>query len=259
MLTITPLQRPTDLTGKRVLTDEEAAEYESRAQLRRVQRRDRSVEHRANCPEDAGPDADFGGAIILTTSADGQRVLLAGQKSGVMYGLNPQDGTVQWGTRVANGGVMGDIEWVFATDGQTVFASISDALEEAPGEAGGLAALQIGDGEVVWRAGPIQDTCGARAGCHTAQPGAVTAIPGVIFSGSLDGHIHAYATDTGNVIWDVDTVAEYKTVNGVLGQGGALSGPGATIAGGMLFVSSGYNFLGSMLGNILLAFSVDGQ
>ena len=213
----------------------------------------------ANCPENAGPDADFGSAIILTTGADGRRVLLAGQKSGVMYALDPEDGEVLWETRVSDGGVLGGIEWGFATDGQTVYASISDALEKAPGEAGGLAALQVGDGEVVWRAGPFQDTCGSRPGCHTAQPGAVTAIPGVIFSGSLDGHIRAYSTDTGNVIWDVDTVAEYKTVNGVPGQGGALSGPGATIVGGMLYVSSGYNFLGYMPGNMLLAFSVDGQ
>ena len=106
---------------------------------------------------------------------------------------------------------------------------------------------------------PVQDTCGSRVGCHTAQPGAVTAIPGVVFSGSLDGHLRAYATDTGRVIWDADTVGEYDTVNGVPGQGGALNGPGATIAGGMLYVSSGYNFLGYMAGNVLLAFSVDGQ
>ena len=213
----------------------------------------------ANCPEDAGPDADYGSAMILTRLADDRWVLLAGQKSGMMYALNPEDGEVLWETRVSDGGLLGGIEWGFATDDQTVYASISDAFEKAPGEAGGLVALQVGDGEVVWRAGPFQDTCGSRPGCHTAQPGAVTAIPGVIFSGSLDGHIRAYATDTGNVIWDVDTVAEYNTVNGVPGQGGALSGPGATVAGGVLYVSSGYNFLGYMPGNVLLAFSVDGR
>ena len=214
---------------------------------------------RANCPEDAGPDVDYGSAIVLTTVADGRRVLLAGQKSGVMYSLDPENGEILWETRVADGGMLGGIEWGFATDGQTVYASISDAFEKAPGEAGGVAALQVGDGEVVWRAGPSQDTCGSRPGCHTAQPGAVTAIPGVIFSGSLDGHIRAYATGTGSVIWDVDTVGEYDTVNGVPGQGGALNGPGATIAGGMLYVSSGYNFLGYMPGNVLLAFSIDGR
>jgi polyvinyl alcohol dehydrogenase (cytochrome) len=156
-------------------------------------------------------------------------------------------------------GVLGGIEWGFASDGETVLASISDALEKAPGDAGGMAAVRIADGDVVWEAPPFQDTCGARPGCHTAQPGAVTVIPGVVFSGSLDGHIRAYATETGNVIWDVDTVGEFDTVNGVPGRGGALNGPGATVAGGMLYISSGYGLFNYMPGNVLLAFSVEGQ
>ena len=142
---------------------------------------------RANCPEDAGPDVDYGSAMILTTRTDGQRVLLAGQKSGVMYSLDAATGEILWETRVADGGMLGGIEWGFATDGDAVFVSTSDAFEEAPGEAGGLTSLQVANGEVVWHAPPVQDTCGARVGCHTAQPGAVTAIPGVVFSGSLDG------------------------------------------------------------------------
>ena len=213
---------------------------------------------RANCPEDAGPDHDYGSAIVMA-EAGGQQVLLAGQKSGVMYRLDPDTGEIVWETRVADGGVLGGIEWGFASDGETVFASISDALEKAPGDAGGMAAVQIADGDVVWEAPPFQDTCGNRPGCHTAQPGAVTVIPGVVFSGSLDGHIRAYATDTGDVIWDVDTVGEFDTVNGVPGRGGSLNGPGATVAGGILYVSSGYGFANFMPGNLLLAFSIDGR
>ena len=213
---------------------------------------------RANCPEDAGPDHDYGSAIVLT-EVGGQQLLLAGQKSGVMYRLDPDTGEIVWETRVADGGVLGGIEWGFASDGETVFAAISDALEKAPGDAGGMAAVQIADGDVVWEAPPFQDTCGTRPGCHTAQPGAVTVIPGVVFSGSLDGHLRAYATGTGDVIWDVDTVGEYDTVNGVPGRGGSLNGPGATVAGGMLYVSSGYGFANYMPGNVLLAFSIEGQ
>ncbi len=213
---------------------------------------------RANCPEDAGPDHDFGSAIVMA-EVGGRSLLLAGQKSGVLYGMDPDTGEIVWETRISQGGVLGGIEWGFASDGETVFASISDALEKAPGEAGGMAAVGIASGDVVWEAPPFQDTCGTRPGCHTAQPGAVTAMPGVVFSGSLDGHIRAYAADTGDVIWDVDTVREYRTVNGVPGRGGSLNGPGATIAGGMVFVSSGYGLANFMPGNVLLAFSVDGQ
>ena len=219
-----------------------------------------TVEGNANCPDSDGPDYDFGSSPVLTTLEDGRPLLLAGQKSGVLYGLNPDDGAVIWERRIADGGILGGIEWGFTTDGERTYAAISDAWEKDPGEAGGLAAVRTANGELVWQAPPVQDTCGGRAGCNTGQPGAVTSIPGVVFSGSLDGHIRAYDTETGRIIWDYDTVRGYDTVNRVPGRGGALNGPGVTIAGGMLYVSSGYSLmLDFMPGNVLLAFSVGGQ
>jgi polyvinyl alcohol dehydrogenase (cytochrome) len=80
-----------------------------------------------------------------------------------------------------------------------------------------------------------------------------------VFSGGLDGHLRGYATSDGKIIWDVDTVREYETVNGVKGTGGALNGPGAVVVDGMLYVNSGYAFIGGIPGNVLLAFSVDGR
>jgi polyvinyl alcohol dehydrogenase (cytochrome) len=215
-------------------------------------------EGRVNCPGAQGPDYDFGSSPVLATLGDGRRLLLAGQKSGVLYALNPQDGQVIWETRVGDGGVLGGIEWGFATDGAAAYAAVSNAFEKPPGEAGGIAAVRLANGQTVWRTPPFLDTCGKRTGCNTGQPAAVTAIPRVVFSGSLDGHLRAYDTETGRVIWDVDTARELDTVNGVPARGGSLNGPGATVAGGMLYVSSGYA-LGFMPGNVLLAFSVDGQ
>ena len=212
---------------------------------------------RANCPESDGPDVDYGSSPVLVTGPDGEDLLLAGQKSGVMYGIRPDDGAIVWETRVSDGGLLGGIEWGFATDGDQVFASISDAMEKAPGEAGGVTALRVADGEVVWHAPPVQDTCGGRDGCHTAQPAAVSLIPGVAFAGSLDGHLRAYATDTGRVIWDVDTARDFGFINGVEARGGALNGPGPTIVDGMLYVVSGYGSFGYMPGNVLLAFAVE--
>ena len=46
-------------------------------------------------------------------------------------------------------------------------------------------------------------------------------MPGVTFSGSLDGHLRAYDTATGKVIFDYDTARDYKTVNGIPGRGGS--------------------------------------
>jgi polyvinyl alcohol dehydrogenase (cytochrome) len=214
---------------------------------------------RLKCPEGSGPDHDFGSSPILTTLANGRRVLVAGQKSGHMYGVDPETGEIIWKTQAGEGGVLGGIEWGMATDGSVAFAALSSAFEKKAGEAGGLVAVNIADGKTRWSAPPPSNSCGDRVGCNTAQPAAVTAIPGVVFSGSLDGHLRAYESETGQVIWDLDTRREFNTVNGVAARGGSLNGPGASVAGGMLFVSSGYGSLGFMEGNALLAFSVDGQ
>ena len=87
----------------------------------------------------------------------------------------------------------------------------------------------------------------------------MTAIPGVVFSGSLDGHLRAYSAGEGKIVWDFDTVRNYQTVNGVRATGESLNGPGGVVAGEMLFVNSGYARLLSIPGNVLLAFSVDGK
>ena len=116
---------------------------------------DPTPEGQVNCPEDAGPDHDFGSSPVLTTIADGRDVLLAGQKSGVLYGLDPQNGEIVWETRVGDGGVFGGIEWGFATDGELTYAASSEALEKAPGDAGGLTAVRVADGETLWDAPPF--------------------------------------------------------------------------------------------------------
>ena len=214
---------------------------------------------RANCPESDGPDVDYGSSPVLISRPDDSDLVLAGQKSGVMYGMSPEDGAIVWETRVSDGGLLGGIEWGFATDGDQVYVSISDAIEKSPGDAGGVTALGVDDGAPVWHAPPVLDTCGGRQGCHTAQPAAMTLIPGVAFAGSLDGHIRGHATDTGQIIWDFDTARVFETVNGVEARGGSLNGPGPTIADGMLFVISGYSAFGYMPGNVLLAFSVEDE
>jgi polyvinyl alcohol dehydrogenase (cytochrome) len=215
-------------------------------------------ENTFNCPESEGPDYDFGSSPVLVTRSDGSQVLLAGQKSGVLYGLDPEDGDLLWERRVTEGGVLGGIEWGFATDGDAAYVARSGAFELPPGEAGGLTAVDLYDGSIIWEAPPAQGSCANRVpGCGTGQPAAVSVIPGVVFSGSLDGHLRAYDASSGKVIWDYDTVRDFDTVNGVPGFGGGMNGPGATIAGGMVFVNSGYATFGFMPGNVLLAFSTE--
>lgn len=225
----------------------------------------------ANCPVDSGPDHDFGASAMLVRMPNGQDVLVAGQKSGVVYALDPANkGRVLWQTRVGKGGINGGVQWGMATDGRQVYVSVSDvvrlqavtgavpvgAAQLDPMEGGGLSALDISNGTKVWFA--ASTPCNPpRAGCSPAQPSAVTAIPGAVFSGSMDGHIRAFSTVDGKLLWDFDTMkSSYRTVNGAVAKGGSLDGAGPVVAGGMLFVNSGYPRFGGAPGNVLLAFAV---
>jgi polyvinyl alcohol dehydrogenase (cytochrome) len=216
----------------------------------------------ATCPEGNGPDYDFGSPAILVSTTGGRELLLAGQKSGVVWAVDPdKNGEVMWETRVGQGGINGGVQWGMASDGEYVYAAASDAVATRtatarildPKVGGGLTALKIADGSTVWRAAP--PPCTDRPNCSPAQSAALTAIPGVVFSGSLDGHLRAYSTRDGAVIWDVDTIRSYDTVNGVTASGGAIDGPGAVVSGGMVFVNSGYMRFGGTPGNVLLAFA----
>ena len=227
-----------------------------------------------NCPPPAGHDYDFGQPPILVSLANGRRALVIAQKSGMAYALDPdKGGAVLWQTRVGEGGPLGGSEWGSGTDGQKMYVATSDlqfkgaVLDKKtgayqllfdPAHGGGLSALDLASGQTAWTAKPPL-TCGNRQGCSPAQSQAVSVIPGVVFSGSLDGHIRAYSTSDGKILWNVDTDREYTTLNGQPAHGGSLDGPGPVIAGGMLFVNSGYGNFGGMPGNALLAFSVDGK
>jgi polyvinyl alcohol dehydrogenase (cytochrome) len=213
------------------------------------------------CPAENGPDYDFGSPAMLVRVAGGRELLLAGQKAGIVWAFDPdRNGAVVWQTRVGTGGINGGVQWGMASDGELVYATVSDAVATTingqrapdPKVGGGLTALRVTDGSRAWFAAP--PPCGSVPACSPAQPAAVTAIPGVVFAGSLDGHLRAYAARDGAVLWDVDTVREYDTVNGVKARGGAIDGPGAVVVNGMVLVNSGYTRQGGIPGNVLLAF-----
>jgi polyvinyl alcohol dehydrogenase (cytochrome) len=222
----------------------------------------------ANCPPDSGPDYDFGSSALLVRLPSGRDILAAGQKSGVVYALDPdQRGKILWQTRVAKGGVNGGVEWGMASDGQQIYAAASDlpsAIKAPTGPlgnatfdptlGGGLTALRVEDGKQVWHV-PGHPCDPPRPGCSPAQPGAVTVIPGVVFSGSIDGHMRAYSSEDGEILWDFDTAKDYVTVNGVQAKGGSVDGAGAVVVDGMVYVNSGYPRFGGMPGNVLLAFA----
>jgi len=221
----------------------------------------------ANCASGSGPDYDFGSSALFLHLSSGRDFLVAGQKSGVVYALDPdQKGKILWQTRVGQGGINGGVEWGMASDGQQVYAATSDRPRGVPGpgplggatfdpaQGGGLAALRLEDGSKVWSV-PGHPCDPPKPGCSPAQPGAVTAIPGVVFSGSIDGHLRAFSSEDGEVLWDFDTAKDYVTVNGIEAKGGSVDGAGAVVVGGVVYINSGYPRSGGMPGNVLLAFA----
>lgn len=229
-----------------------------------------------NCPQSGGPDHDFGASAMLVDLGSGRRALIAGQKSGMVHAVDPdREGAILWQTRVGAGGRLGGVQWGTAADDRHVYAAVSDLQFQAvaPGTpggqptpfgatlrvggegGGGLVAIDPASGRVVWRT--PHPGCAGVAGCSPAQSAAVSAIPGVVFSGGVDGVMRAYDAATGRIVWSVDTRRPYATVNGVPAQGGSIDGPGVVVVDGMVYVSSGYAIFGGAPGNVLLAFAVE--
>jgi len=210
-----------------------------------------------SCPANPDRDVDIGASPILHSLPGGKDIILIGQKSGVVFGLDPdRRGEILWQNQISKGGGIGGIQWGIAADTDKVYAPISDII---PGPGGGLFALKIATGEKVWYVPPVGPACKGTRGCSPAQLAAATLIPGVVFSGSMDGHLRAHSTTDGTLLWDLNTLHDYDTVNGVRAHGGSLNVGGPVLADGMLFVNSGYNVMIGMPGNVLLALSVDGK
>ena len=188
-----------------------------------------------NCPTTLGHDYDFGASPILMTQPNGEDIVIAGQKSGTVFGLDPATGAIRWRTQVGVGGFLGGIEWGMATDSAKLYVANADVITTETGRPG-LFALDPSTGKDLWYAPSFE-----------ALSAAPSAIPGVIFAGSTDGHERAYAAADGRVLWDFNTRQPIDVSSG-------------TIADGMLFVMSGYlGVLGGSTHDVLLAFSVDGR
>jgi len=187
---------------------------------------------------------------------------VVGQKSGMVYAVDPDTGKPIWSQRVGRGGIQGGIHFGMAADGATLFVGITDLTMQSDGsgtrEAGfpGVHALDARTGKFLWRT-VVPNECGDRKYCDPGVSAAVTAMPGAVFAGHLDGKLRAYDSATGKIIWEVDTTPAVKTVNGATAHGGSISGPGAAIADGHVIINSGYGFSYHMPGNVMLVYTDD--
>jgi polyvinyl alcohol dehydrogenase (cytochrome) len=199
-----------------------------------------------NCPAVLGPDWDFAAPPALATTSDGRDVIVAAQKQGLVWALNPDNGTVLWKQDVAREIAGGRGETLFggAVDGEQVYYGLIS---------GAHLALDLKTGEEVWYS-PLTSPQGREN--QRGVVGAVTLIPGVLLSGARDGMIRAASSRTGQLLWQFDSAQEHQTANGVAARGGSASSAGPIVANGMVFVGSGYpGFQGGQPGNVLLAFA----
>jgi len=240
-----------------------------------------------NCPDNPGGDFDFGASVIITQNSIGEDVLLAGQKSGEVFSLNPDTknpyGEVLWRNRLSQGTTNGGIHWGMSTANNTVFVPVSDPERERDGyiPKPGLYALNIDSGELIW-AQPVERGCefdysnmpligleNTRApkqanpekqyecSYHYGLSAAATSTSQLVFAAGLDGKIRAYNNTNGKVLWQTNTAVEHNTINGIEGHGGAIDVGGQSIAGEWLYVLSGYSMFGQLPGNVLLAYKIE--
>ncbi|PEQ12844.1 pyrrolo-quinoline quinone [Novosphingobium sp. PC22D] len=214
-----------------------------------------------NCPENAGPDYNFGTGPVLARGKDGRDYVVDGQKEGSAYALDPDTGKLIWTRKIGRGSMIGGTHFgVAAVDGKLI-VPISDAAPpmlktDVPARPG-VYALDIVTGEYLWQA-PAPDPCEGRPLCLRGYSGAVTVTSELLFAGGDDGFVRIYDMADGKVLWEMDTVRDFDTVNDVPARGGAISGGAAPIVdSGQLIVSSGYGFASKLPGNALIVLEAE--
>jgi polyvinyl alcohol dehydrogenase (cytochrome) len=212
----------------------------------------------ASCPPNDSPDFDFGAGTVLAKGKDGRQYVLAGQKSGWVYALDPATGSLAWKTRVGRGSPGGGVHFGMAADNGMLFVPVVDNYFYGPSDfpaAPGLHALDIATGRIMWNY--QSPTKCEVVQCSPGFGGSVTATAGMVISGADDGHLRVFDGASGKVLWETDTAQAYTTVNGVAAHGGAIAGGVAPIAyKGEVIVPSGYGYASKKNGNVLLVFGV---
>jgi len=217
-----------------------------------------------NCPEENGPDYDIGASPVLAPDENGRELIWVGQKSGMVYALDPaNNGELVWEQRAGSGGTMGGIHYGMSTNGEKLFVGVSDLPTNNPYNVGpahpGIHALKPSTGEVLWR-NDLPDRCeGGPFLCWRGISAAVSSTSDLVFAGGLDGILRAFDADDGSVLWETNTRQSFGTRNGVEAKGGSIESDGPVIMNGQVFVTSGYEKWAEAPGNVLLVYSINGN
>lgn len=219
------------------------------------------LEEKSNCPAENGPDLDFGAGLMLVDTKSGRR-LIAGQKSGVAWGIDPDNGKVLWKTELGRGGIQGGIHFGMAAMNSALYIPIADwddSKEHERPARPGLYSLNAADGTVLWYTAH-ENQCGDRQYCDPGISAPATATSAAVFTGSMDGMLRAYAPETGEVTWEFNTDTEFTALGGGKAHGGSMGGgAGPVVYDGYLYATSGYGLYFHMPGNVLIAFAPESE
>ncbi|QZH76700.1 MAG: PQQ-binding-like beta-propeller repeat protein [Erythrobacter sp.] len=213
-----------------------------------------------NCPEENGPDLDIAASALIVPVGGGRDVIVVGQKSGVVHGVDADSGELLWQTRLGHGGTQGGVHFGLAAEGSTVYVPITDLADTYDGRiydaainGAGIHALDAATGDILWR-NFADNRCNGESYCDPGISSAATAVPGAVIAGHLDGRLAGYDGSTGEVLWSYDTRQPVETIGGTTAAGGSMSGPGPAVYNGHVIVNSGYGLYFHMPGNVLLVF-----
>ena len=217
------------------------------------------IKNKTNCPVEKGPDVDYGAPPILVKKGN-KKILVAGQKSGEVFGIRPEDGHIIWRRKIGRGGNQGGMHFGMAADGDTVYVPISDYDDESLSVADarpGIYGVDAFTGELKW-SHPAENVCGGKKDCDPGISAAISAVEGAALAGHMDGHLRAYDGNNGTLIWDFDATQTFTSLAGRQAHGGSFGGATAPVAhNGMLYANSGYGIYFHMPGNVLIAFGPD--
>jgi polyvinyl alcohol dehydrogenase (cytochrome) len=195
-----------------------------------------------NCPVPSSPDFDLGGAGPDLVG----NIVGFGQKNGIFWALNPDNGNIVWSTPVGPGSSLGGIEWGTATDGKRIYVAIGNhdflpyTLVPSGKQItwGAWSALDVVTGTIHWQT--ADPTTG------TIDTGSVSVANGVMYAGSYSGQMYALDTSTGNILWN------FASGDSVI--------DGPSIADGVLYWGSGYRNIPPGIGNNkVYAFTLGGS
>ncbi len=207
-----------------------------------------------NCPKVVGPDWDIPMSPMLKTLGHGKSLIVFGTKPGEVLALDAdKQGEQVWRvnpTRESAPADAGSPNGI-GQRGPVWGGAVDDRYAYIGSSAGGLAAVGLADGKRKWFT-----TLNATPENKVTHSAAVTVVPGVVFVAGTDGRLWALSSADGRELWSFETARAFDTVNAVPAHGGSIVSAGPTVAGGMLFVGSGYGVVSEKPGNVLLAFSV---